>query len=310
MSCDGNSRAPPAARERGFALLVVIWVLALMAVLATGFASDTRSEARQARNLLEAARAQAMAEAGITLAVVGLLDQNPATQWSVDGSRRIVSYDGGMLAITVQDEAGKVNLNAAPLELIGNLLAALGVESIDRGAIIEAISARRRAAGTTLQIGAAALSGESDDAGPAALRNVAFRSSDELRSVPGLSGRTFERFAPFVTVFSRTPRINPLAASRVVLLALPNVNAQEVETLLSARAAMASGQSSVPVPLLSGVDRYAGRTTFRAAGIVATATTESGAVFTRQAVVSLTGKPDHPYAVLDWRQVLPAADRE
>jgi hypothetical protein len=66
----------------------------------------------------------------------------------------------------------------------------------------------------------------------------------------------------------------------------------------------------MPAPLLTGVERYAGRTTFRAAGVEATATTASGAVFARQAIVALTGKPDHPYVLLDWRQVVTADSRE
>ena len=63
----------PGRHERGFALLLVIWVLAILAVLAAGFAASTRSETRLARNLLEAARAQALAEAGIVRASASLL---------------------------------------------------------------------------------------------------------------------------------------------------------------------------------------------------------------------------------------------
>jgi len=36
--------------ERGFALLLVIWVLAILSVLGAGFAASTRSETRLAHN--------------------------------------------------------------------------------------------------------------------------------------------------------------------------------------------------------------------------------------------------------------------
>jgi hypothetical protein len=43
---------------------------------------------------------------------------------------------------------------------------------------------------------------------------------------------------------------------------------------------------------------------FHAATIIAKATTESGATFVRQVVVLVSGKPDRPYELLDWRQVV------
>lgn len=302
--------APPDRRDRGFALLVVVWVLALLAVLAVGFAADTRSEARQARNLLRSARAQAMAEAGIAVAVIGLLDQDPATQWPADGSQRSIAFDGGIIFVTVQDEAGKVNLNGAPLDMVAGLLSALGIDEIIQVSLLEAILAHRRAVSDSLLGSARGGANQDDGARLAAARNPPFRAIDEIRSVPGVSGAIYQRIAPFITVFSQTPRINPLTAPREVLMSLPRVNAQEVESVLAARATITAGQSSAAVPLLTGVERYAGRTTFRAATITARATTPDGASFVREAIVTLTGKPDRPYLLLDWRQVLVADDHE
>jgi general secretion pathway protein K len=297
-------------RDRGFALLVVVWVLALMAVLAAGFASDTRSEARQARNLLRAAQAQAMAEAGITLAVVGLLDQDPATQWPADGSLRSIVFDRGTILVTVQDEAGKINLNGAPLDLVAGLLASRGIDETVRALLLDAIATRRRAVSESLPGAATIGPAREEGARLATAANPPFRALDEIRSVPGVSGAVYQRIAPFLTVFSQTPRINPLTASREVLMSLPRVSAQEVENLLATRAAFAAGQDPVVAPLLTGVDRYAGRTTFRAATITAQATTPDGATFARSTVVALTGKPDRPYLLLGWRQVLAADERE
>lgn len=290
--------AVAARRERGFALLVVIWVLALLAVLATGFATDTRDEARQARNLLENTRAQAMAEAGVTLAVTGLLDPNPLTQWLADGTARDVPFDGGHLHIMVQDEGGKINLNAAAPELLAGLLAAAAIPGEARNLLLDAIVERRRAAGDAtigMDGGAVLVAPES---GPA------FEAIDEIRALPGVSRATFDAIAPYITVFSRVSRVNPLTAPRTVLLSLPNVNPQEVEAVLAARAAIAAGQISVPIPFLAGTERYTVRTASRATTITVTAITGTGAVFVRQALLFLTGKPDRPYEFLDWRQVV------
>ena len=284
-------------REHGFALLVVIWVLALLAVLAAGFAADTRGEARQARNLLENARAQALAEAGMSLAVVGLLDRNPATQWPADGTPRDVAFDGGHLHIVIQDEGGKVNLNTAAPELLAGLLTRVGVAPAQRDAVVDAIVTHRLQAEGAAQApnSVALVAGEAPPA---------FEAVDELRLLPGVTRAVFDAASPYLTVFSRAGRINPLTAPRTVLLALPNVNPQEVDATLAARAAIAAGQTSTAIPFLTGVDRFIVRTTSRAATVTVTATTAGGAVFIRQAVLFMTGRPDRPYEFLDWRQAI------
>jgi len=71
--------------ERGIALLVVIWVLALLAVLIIGFSGDARTELLVARNHYESAGARGIADAGVSLAIFGILDPAPEAQWQADG---------------------------------------------------------------------------------------------------------------------------------------------------------------------------------------------------------------------------------
>ena len=107
-----------ASGERGIALITVLWVLALLSVIALGLTVQTRSELQLARNLVDGARARALAEAGVFLAVPRLLDQNPATQWHADGEVHEFAYGGGRIRVTLQDEGGKIDINAAPDELL------------------------------------------------------------------------------------------------------------------------------------------------------------------------------------------------
>ena len=53
-------------RERGFALLMVLWTLMLLAFLATVYGSNARTEVLLARNLVTNARAEALADAGVS----------------------------------------------------------------------------------------------------------------------------------------------------------------------------------------------------------------------------------------------------
>ena len=92
------SRQAAARREEGFALLLVIWITALMALLAAGIAGDTQSEARIAQSRLSLARLRVAADAGIDLAALGLTDPDPARRWRADGSARSLRYDGTALA--------------------------------------------------------------------------------------------------------------------------------------------------------------------------------------------------------------------
>ena len=290
VSAEAGAREP-SRRERGIALLLVVWVLALVAVLATGFADDTRSEARRARNLADGARARAAAEAGVMLAVAGLLDRNPATQWPRDGRLRRLSYAGAELAVAAQDESGKVDLNASAPELFTALVGALGIDDVAAAALTEAVTARRRA------LDAIRARGENDPSGDPAARP--FWSVEELAAIPGVSRAAYERLAPFVTVYSGSRRIDPRTAPAQVLLAVPGVDPQEVERLLAARLEERGARA---LPRLTGVESYVGPGTFVAATVTATAVLPGGSRFERRAVVGVTADPARPYRILSWRQ--------
>jgi hypothetical protein len=80
-TASGEAKCRPRYEERGMALLLVIWVLALLSLLAAGLTVAARSEAVLVRNREQSAQAQAIAEAGVSLAILGLLEIDPAAQW-------------------------------------------------------------------------------------------------------------------------------------------------------------------------------------------------------------------------------------
>ena len=57
----------------GIALVAVLWVLVLLSVVAAGFLYETRTETKLARNLVENAKARALADAGVHRAVLALM---------------------------------------------------------------------------------------------------------------------------------------------------------------------------------------------------------------------------------------------
>ena len=71
--------------SRGFALLVVLWVLVLVAFLVAQVTAAGRTELRIARNLYANAAAEAALDGAIHEALFHLSDPRPERRWAVDG---------------------------------------------------------------------------------------------------------------------------------------------------------------------------------------------------------------------------------
>ena len=55
------------ASQRGLALVTVLWVLMLRALVAASFTKTARTEINLARNLIESAKTEALADAGVLM---------------------------------------------------------------------------------------------------------------------------------------------------------------------------------------------------------------------------------------------------
>jgi hypothetical protein len=134
--------------QRGFALVLVIAVLGVLALLAAAIAAETRSTALGARSRLEIVAARDVADSGVTLTIVHLLDRNNASRWQTDGSVHEERYGTATLRISVEDEGGKIDLNDASKELIAGLLGEF-VGAEQSGALANAIIDRRTESAST-----------------------------------------------------------------------------------------------------------------------------------------------------------------
>lgn len=122
----------------GIALLVALWLLAVLLILVAGLAALVQSHSAVARNFGEEVRARWAAVAGVQRAQVTIQTfvEEPATAWA-DGSEQLQlsSDDTDALSdshysVTVTDEAGKVNLNTASPELLQQLFPAEVADAI------------------------------------------------------------------------------------------------------------------------------------------------------------------------------------
>jgi general secretion pathway protein K len=302
-----RSRPKDPAGERGIALLTVLWALALLSAMAVVLAGTARTEAQIAHNHYENARARSLAEAGISLAIVRFLDPDPRTQWRADGGEHAFSYGGGNIRVSLKDEAGKVDLNAAPDELIAGLFTVVGVQGDAVSRLSHAIADWKDADDLRHALGA-----EASDYARAGLsygpRNAPFQSVEELRLVLGMTALLYEQVEPFVTIHSPGGRINPLSAAPEVLRALPGAQPAQINAHLQARGSRVSPLKSAALPSLTGVDQYISAGLPNAVTIRAEAVTDSGATFIREAIVAATRNARAPYAMLGWRQIAAKAE--
>ena len=75
-------------------------------------------------------------------------------------------------------------------------------------------------------------------------KNAPFEVVDELQQVMGMTRQLYERVAPFVTVYTRRPGVDPNTAPCGVLFAIPGADYNLVATLLAERPAAAGSPQS------------------------------------------------------------------
>ncbi len=262
-------------RDEGFALLSVIWIAALLGLVATLFSSAVRSSIRSARTSVASAEAEALADAGVNLAIFDL------TRAKLDRPLRFSSRgttctmpSGERIEIRVRDEAGKVDLNIASSELLLALFTGLGSPPEQASARAQAVEDfrdsddDRRAAGAEREAYAAA--------SPARIiKNAPFEAIEELGQVFGLADSDVERLRPYVTIYSGQNGIDPDRAETDLIDVLrrgARASAFEIDT---------EDRNAKAIPVWMRV-----ASAQRAYSVAADVSTDRGARFVREAVVS------------------------
>lgn len=207
-------------RARGAALLLVLWLVALLTALVGGFALIARVEHMQGQVLVRGLVAGNAARAGLEYALTRLAESDVRRQWRPDGRPYEWRFGDAELEITMVDEDGKVDLNQADAGLLAALLVAVGTEQAQAARLAAAIVDWRDPDPLTQPAGG----GEDADYASAGLpygaKDADFESIAELDQVLGMTPELYARLAPHVTVYSGRSRPEPAFASAEVLTAL------------------------------------------------------------------------------------------
>lgn len=292
-------RAP--AGERGIALVVVLWTIALLAIIAGTFLQTMRTEVRMAHNLLATAQARLLAEAGINRAVLELYRPDPARRPRGDGSGAAFDSADGHVRISIQDESARVDLNKAPHELLTGLLAELGVDAAPRAELADRILDWRDADSLRRLHGAEDADYRAADLGYGA-KDAPFDALEELLLLPGMTPRLYDRLAPWLTVHSAQSGIDPALAPPAVVRALPGMTAERADAYLATRDALLSAGQAPPLP-----DFIEPRYLTAARGLVYTLRAEAVSARGGNAAVEATirlqrAHANAPFAILRWRE--------
>ncbi len=289
----------PPRRQRGIALILVLWLTILLTAMGASFAFGMRHEALSARNSVEVGQARAAADGAVERTVFELTRPRLPDAWLADGSTHAYKDGEVALAIVATDESAKIDINTAPDALVTGLMVNVGGADPDTAArLLDAIADWKDADDLKRPNGA-----EAPDYQAAGLKytpaNAPFETIGEVARVQGMTPAIFARIAGSLTVYSRSRGVNPATASRDVLMAMPNATAEAVDAFIAARAEALA--SKLPPPVFapaSGLSAGA-VSTWR---IRATASLPDGVTFVREAVVRPSQDMRRPLVVLAWLQ--------
>ena len=205
---------------RGAALLLVLWLVALLTALVGTYALTARIEALQGRVGSRGAMAQEIARAGMEYALVRVADRNPETHWQPNGRAYAWRFDGHDVQVRIIDETGKVDLNQADVPLLSRLVQVLGEPPDASDALAAAIVDWRDADDLGQPVGGAE-DGDYAAAGrPYGAKDAPFETIAELEQVLGMTPDLYARLEPFLTLYSGRGQPDATYAQGPVLVAM------------------------------------------------------------------------------------------
>jgi len=205
----------PGPTDAGFALLVVLWTLVLVAMLFAVLAGASRSDAQLTANLRSAAELEAVADGAIHTALFDLL-QRGGTAREVPPT--VGRLSGAEVGTEVVDQSGLLNPNTASPDLLAALMLRLGADPGQAGRIAAAVADWRAPGRRSARRGmkAAQYQAAGLSYGPP---GAPFETLGELGDVFGMTPALLAALAPHLTLYSDGDP-DPAAADPVVRAAL------------------------------------------------------------------------------------------
>ncbi|WP_159017344.1 general secretion pathway protein GspK [Cognatiluteimonas profundi] len=282
------------ARQDGAALLLVMWLIALLASLIGAFALGARVERLQERVLSRGVIAGEAARAGLEMALVRVGDPDQRRRWVPDGRTYHWQYDGIPVDVQVTDEQGKVDINAADPALLAALFKAVEVPGNQADRLAAAMVDWRDADSLTQAEGGAE-DPQYEEAGlPYGAKDAPFETIAEAEQVLGMTPAIYARVRDYLTVYTGQGTPDQAFAAAPVLTAM----GLDGDALVKARQAQRSATGAALDPAAMG---GGGSGTY---SIQSVARLREGRTAGIRGVVRSggNGAPGSAYTALDWEE--------
>jgi general secretion pathway protein K len=137
--------------SQGVILIALLWIITILSVIALSFARETFVEVSAARNSRDLTVAYYAARAGVVSTIYQLYQKmyltpqvsglGPQAQEpdSVDLGKLTGRVGEGEYEVEIQDESGKINLNAVKDDQLRNLIQVVGIAEPDASVIVDSI---------------------------------------------------------------------------------------------------------------------------------------------------------------------------
>jgi general secretion pathway protein K len=297
MKCGaGDQRTLESRSDSGFILVAVLWILAALAALAStysiylgnaAFATQINDDRLRIRNAIST---------GIELSAYQLLavpEQARSPQGAFTVRLARATIDASFVS-----ESARVDLNAAPQNLLEGLFAAVGVDPAQAASFADRVIGWRKKAdpvGQNSEVEAYKEAGL--DYAP---RQAPFQNVLELPLVLGLPPHIVERILPLVTVYSGHPEIDIRVAPPEVLAALPNVTPDQLQKVLGARMQNPEDGDAL-LKLLGSSQALANDKSNPTARVRMQIRLDNGRTARAEVVILVMQNEDEPFRVLSWR---------
>lgn len=298
------NRLPGARHQQtGVALVLVLTLTALLTIMAGSYTLSMRRELDLVRNGRDHAQAMALAESGLHYAQLMLQINDQLKRWRTDGTEYKRQFGNGQFIVKIIEETGKINVNKADVPLLTGLFESSGIEDEEEvGKLVDAIIDWRDNDEFSRVNGA-----EKSDYDSEGLsyhpRNDLFQTIEELQLVMGITPEVFEKIEKNITIYTENEGIDPTKASRDVLMAIPGVDPEIVDTYLADRDKAAQDNLPSPAfPVVSDIpfeQQSDNVYSIESTGLLSNGTTAT--LFTT--LQNPKAKSRGPYAMLSWKKV-------
>jgi general secretion pathway protein K len=250
--------------DRGLALLMVLWVLAVLSVIVLSFAFMARTEVYSTISFRDGMEKKFLAEAAIERGIMELFYRNAnKNQISALEGSEIVRIDGrfndgelgdSKYSFSIADESGKININSltdANGIILNSLIVNLGISGDTASTIVDSILDWKDADNLNRLHGAEDTYYESLPV-PYKAKNDKLDTLEELLLVKGMTPEILfgngsrPGLINYLTVYSKGSTINLNAAAKEVIMALPNMTSSMADRIVEFRdSAELRGQQDV-----------------------------------------------------------------